>query len=86
VLFMANSPSLANPFLYTGRVAQEIPNREVLSREEKGAGAGAGAQHMLAHVGFSWGILGLVPRNLKRYYGRGDQHFLTFSCYRVCRC
>jgi len=23
-----------------------------------------------------------VPRNLKRYYGRGDQHFVTFSCYR----
>ena len=23
-----------------------------------------------------------MPRNLKRYYGRGDLHFLTFSCYR----
>jgi len=22
-----------------------------------------------------------VPRNLKRYYGRGDLHFITFSCY-----
>ena len=22
-----------------------------------------------------------MPRNLKRYYGRGDLHFLTFSCY-----
>jgi len=23
-----------------------------------------------------------VPKNLKRYYGQGDLHFLTFSCYR----
>jgi len=23
-----------------------------------------------------------MPKNLKRYYGRGDLHFLTFSCYR----
>jgi len=23
-----------------------------------------------------------MPRKLKRYYGRGDLHFLTFSCYR----
>ena len=23
-----------------------------------------------------------MPRNLKRYYGRGDYHFVTFSCYR----
>jgi putative transposase len=23
-----------------------------------------------------------VPRNLKRYYGAGDFHFLTFSCHR----
>ena len=22
-----------------------------------------------------------MPKNLKRYYGRGDLHFLTFSCY-----
>jgi len=22
-----------------------------------------------------------VPRNLRRYYGRGDLHFVTFSCY-----
>jgi putative transposase len=24
----------------------------------------------------------LMPRGLKRYYGRGHLHFLTFSCYR----
>ena len=24
----------------------------------------------------------LVPTGLKRYYGRGDLHFITFSCYR----
>jgi putative transposase len=23
-----------------------------------------------------------MPKNLKRYYGRGHLHFLTFSCYR----
>jgi len=23
-----------------------------------------------------------MPRNLKRNYGRGDLHFVTFSCYR----
>ena len=23
-----------------------------------------------------------MPKNLKRYYGRDDLHFLTFSCYR----
>jgi len=22
-----------------------------------------------------------VPKGLKRYYGKGDLHFLTFSCY-----
>ena len=22
-----------------------------------------------------------MPRNLKRYYGAGDLHFVTFSCY-----
>src|SRR5216683_1146827 len=31
-------------------------------------------------MGGSWG--GLVPRRLKRYYGQGDLHFVTFSCYR----
>ena len=31
------------------------------------------------HVG-SW--VGLMPKNLKRYYGRGDLHFVTFSWYR----
>jgi putative transposase len=24
----------------------------------------------------------IMPKGLKRYYGRGDLHFLTFSCYR----
>jgi len=28
------------------------------------------------------GVLLLMPKNLKRRYGRGDLHFLTFSCYR----
>ena len=23
-----------------------------------------------------------MPKNLKRYYGRGEIHFVTFSCYR----
>ena len=23
-----------------------------------------------------------MPKNLKRYYGRGELHFITFSCYR----
>jgi putative transposase len=23
-----------------------------------------------------------MPKNLKRYYGRGELHFVTFSCYR----
>src|SRR6266849_9740492 len=23
-----------------------------------------------------------MPKRLKRYYGRGELHFLTFSCYR----
>ena len=23
-----------------------------------------------------------MPRNLKRYYGLGDLHFVTFSCHR----
>ena len=23
-----------------------------------------------------------MPRNLRRFYGRGDLHFITFSCYR----
>ena len=24
----------------------------------------------------------LMPRNLRRFYGRGDLHFITFTCYR----
>jgi REP-associated tyrosine transposase len=24
----------------------------------------------------------VMPKGLKRYHGRGDLHFLTFSCYR----
>jgi hypothetical protein len=23
-----------------------------------------------------------MPKNLKRYYGRGDLHFITLRCYR----
>jgi putative transposase len=26
-----------------------------------------------------------LPKNLKRYYGKGDLHFITFSCYRRLR-
>src|SRR5713226_4790691 len=33
--------------------------------------------------GYTWALGGpLMPKNLKRYYGRGDLHFVTFSCYR----
>src|ERR1700686_397731 len=32
------------------------------------------------HVG-SW-VGSVMPKNLKRYYGRGDLHFVTFSGYR----
>ena len=32
------------------------------------------------HMGF--GTLWGMPKNLKRYYGRGELHFITFSCYR----
>jgi len=32
------------------------------------------------HVG-SW-VGSVMPKNLKRYYGHGDLHFVTFSCYR----
>jgi putative transposase len=32
------------------------------------------------HVG-SW-VGSVMPKNLKRYYGRGDLHFVTFNCYR----
>ena len=27
----------------------------------------------------------LMPKGLKRYYGRGHLHFLTFSCHRRLR-
>jgi hypothetical protein len=27
-------------------------------------------------------LVSLMPKRLKRYYGRGDPQFLTFSCYR----
>jgi len=27
-------------------------------------------------------LVWFMPKGLKRYYGRGDLHFLTFSCYR----
>src|SRR5271168_793507 len=30
--------------------------------------------------GGSWGCR--VPAGLKRYYGQGDLHFITFSCYK----
>jgi putative transposase len=29
-----------------------------------------------------WGWGGWMPKGLKRYYGQGHLHFLTFSCYR----
>ncbi len=33
-------------------------------------------------VGFTrGGLISHMPKKLKRYYGRGDLHFLTFSCY-----
>jgi len=42
--------------------------------------------HRSAHVRPERANFGLfpssMPKNLKRYYGRGDLHFLTFSCYR----
>ena len=32
---------------------------------------------------YVWGCwCSCMPKGLKRYYGRGDLHFLTFSCYR----
>jgi putative transposase len=33
-----------------------------------------------ANVGTSFFFY--MPKNLKRYYGKGDLHFITFSCYR----
>jgi hypothetical protein len=30
-----------------------------------------------------WGWGGWMPKGLKRYYGQGHLHFLTFSCYRL---
>jgi len=35
----------------------------------------------LSGVGKGWGFLLFMPRRLKRYHGRGDLHFITFSCY-----
>ncbi len=32
--------------------------------------------------GYTWALGSPMPKNLKRYYGRGDLHFVTFSCYR----
>jgi hypothetical protein len=29
-----------------------------------------------------WVLGSPMPKGLQRYYGRGDLHFLTFSCYR----
>ncbi len=36
------------------------------------------------HVVVACGVfdLRLMPKNLKRYYGEGQLHFITFSCYR----
>ena len=40
-----------------------------------------GVPHVFGlHVG-SW-VGSRMPKNLNRYYGRGDLHFITFSCYR----
>ena len=39
-----------------------------------------GAPHVGVTCGGFWG--GLVPKGLKRWYGKGHLHFLTFSCYR----
>src|SRR5260370_38699620 len=36
---------------------------------------------ILSGVGKGWGFLLFMPRRLKRYHGRGDLHFITFSCY-----
>lgn len=33
--------------------------------------------------GYTWALgCSVMPKNLKRYYGRGDLHFITFSCYK----
>jgi len=31
---------------------------------------------------YAWVLGSPVPTGLKRYYGQGDLHFITFSCYR----
>lgn len=32
---------------------------------------------------FEGGVVGgWMPKNLNRYYGRGELHFVTFGCYR----
>jgi len=36
----------------------------------------------VVRVGLGVACGGPVPAGLKRYYGRGDLHFITFSCYR----
>ena|GEM_PF-7005097 len=34
-------------------------------------------------LGLAFLALGFpMPAGLKRYYGKGDLHFITFSCYR----
>jgi putative transposase len=41
---------------------------------------GVGAPHVVVTCGVF--ELRLMPKNLKRYYGAGHLHFITFSCYR----
>ena len=36
----------------------------------------------MPHTSFLRVGVWIMPKGLKRYYGRGDLHFLTFSCYR----
>ena len=38
---------------------------------------------MFGPHGRPWGpFVFQMPKNLKRYYGKGDLHFITFSCFR----
>ncbi|MGC2530341.1 MAG: transposase [Candidatus Acidiferrum sp.] len=42
-----------------------------------------GARGCPTRPGYVWGFWsGATPKELKRYYGQGHLHFLTFSCYR----
>ncbi len=68
----AGGPVFLLCLFLTASIDEKIPLLELAGEDRN-----QGAPHVFLRVGVR-----VMPKGLKRYYGRSDLHFLTFSCYR----